>query len=276
MNIAQALNYSRSVLVDTESPDIDSTVLLCHILECQATYLHTWSDKKLTTEQQSRFEHLVQQRLAGNPVAHITGIRGFWSLDLKVTEATLIPRPDTELLVSVALTKIKPAMHIADLGTGSGAIALALAVERPDINVTASDYSWPALQIAKLNAEENKIHNVSFIQANWLAACKKEVFDIIVSNPPYIVADDPHLTDGDVRFEPITALAAGKDGLKDIRIIIEQARHSLKKNGWLLIEHGHHQADQVMQIFYDVGFSDISSHQDFGDHDRVVMGQLTL
>ena len=276
MNIAQALDYSRSALVDTESPDIDSTVLLCHILECQATYLHTWSDKNLTTEQQSRFEDLVQQRLAGNPVAHITGIRGFWSLDLKVTEATLIPRPDTELLVSLALTKIKPDMKVADLGTGSGAIALALAVERPDINVMASDYSWSALQVAKLNAVENQIHNVSFIQANWLSACKKEVFDIVISNPPYIVEDDPHLTDGDVRFEPITALASGNDGLKDIRIIVEQARHSLKKEGWLLIEHGHHQAEQVMQLLYDAGFSHISSHQDFGDNDRVVMGQLTL
>jgi release factor glutamine methyltransferase len=276
MNITQALNYSRSILVDTESPDIDSNVLLCHVLECQATYLHTWSDKKLSAEQQTRFEYLVQQRLAGSPVAHITGIRGFWSLDLKVTAATLIPRPDTELLVSLALTKIKPAMKVADLGTGSGAIALALAIERPDINVIASDYSRSALQIAKLNAEENSIHNVNFIQANWLAACKKEVFDIIISNPPYIVEDDPHLTDGDVRFEPITALASGKDGLKDIRIIVEQACQSLKKEGYLLIEHGHHQAEQVMQIFHDAGFSNISSHQDFGDNDRVIMGQLTL
>ena len=276
MNITQALIYSRSALVDTESPDIDSNVLLCHVLECQATYLHTWSDKKLTTEQQTRFEQLVQQRLAGNPVAHITGVRGFWSLDLKVTEATLIPRPDTELLVTLALTKIQSAMKIVDLGTGSGAIALALAVERPDINVVASDYSWSALQIAKLNAVENMIRNVSFMQANWLAACKKDVFDIIISNPPYIVEDDPHLTDGDVRFEPMAALASGKDGLKDIRIIVEQVRQSLKKEGWLFIEHGHHQAEQVMQLFDDAGFSNISSHQDFGDNDRVVMGQLTL
>jgi len=276
MNIAQALIYSRSVLIDTDSPDIDSNVLLCHVLACQAIYLHTWSDKKLTTEQQTQFEQLVQQRLAGNPVAHITGMRGFWSLDLKVTEATLIPRPDTELLVSLALTKIKPAMKIADLGTGSGAIALALAVEHPEISVVASDYSWSALQIAKLNAVKNKIDNVSFIHANWLSACKQDVFDIIISNPPYIVENDPHLTSGDVRFEPISALASGKDGLKDIRVIVVQARQSLKKEGWLLIEHGYHQAEQVMQIFYDAGFSHISSHQDYSDNDRVVMGQLTL
>lgn len=276
MNIAQALIYSRSVLIDTDSPDIDSNVLLCHVLACQATYLHTWSDKKLTTKQQTQFEYVVQQRLAGNPVAHITGMRGFWSLDLKVTDATLIPRPDTELLVSLALTKIEPNMFVADLGTGSGAIALAIAVERSDINVMASDYSWSALQIAKLNATENKIDNVRFINANWLSACQKEVFDIIISNPPYIVEDDPHLLAGDVRFEPISALASGKDGLNDIRLIVDQACYNLKNTGWLLIEHGYHQAEQVMQIFHDAGFNQISSHQDYSDNDRVVMGQLTL
>jgi release factor glutamine methyltransferase len=276
MNISQALTYGRSVLLETDSPEIDSNVLLCHVLACQATFLHTWPDKQLSTEQQNQFELMVQQRLVGQPVAHITGMRGFWSLDLKVTEATLIPRPDTELLVTLALSKIKSGMQVADLGTGSGAIALALAVERSDINVLASDYSWAALQTAKRNAEDNKIVNVSFIQASWLAACKEESFDIVISNPPYIVEDDPHLSNGDVRFEPITALASGKDGLNDIRIIVKQARQSLKNNGYLLIEHGHDQAEQVMQIFDDVGFSDISSHQDYGDNDRVVMGQLTL
>ena len=193
MNITQALSYSRAVLADTDSPDIDSHIMLCHVLDCQRSYLHTWSDSVLTTQQQEKFEQFVQQRLMGKPVAHITGMRGFWSLDLKVTAATLIPRPDTELLVSLALKKIEPDMYIADLGTGSGAIALALAVERPDIKVLASDYSWSALQIAQRNAVENKLNNVSFIQANWLAACKTAVFDVIISNPPYIVEDDPHL-----------------------------------------------------------------------------------
>jgi len=276
MNIAEAMTYGRAILFDTESPEIDSNVLLCHVLDCQATYLHTWPDKVLTSEHQALFEQYVQQRLTGIPVAHITGTRGFWSLDLKVTEATLIPRADTELLVTLALDKLKPNMMIADLGTGSGAIALALAIERPEIKVIASDYSWSALQIAKLNALENKLSNVSFIRANWLAACQSTVFDVIISNPPYIVEDDPHLIEGDVKFEPVTALVSGKDGLKDIRLIVSQACDSLKVGGWLLVEHGYHQAEQVMQLYRDAGFSHISSHQDYGDNDRVVMGQLTL
>ncbi|OUR65470.1 protein-(glutamine-N5) methyltransferase, release factor-specific [Methylophaga sp. 42_25_T18] len=276
MNIEQALSYGHSVLVKSESPDLDSKILLCLVLDCQTTYLHTWPDKVLTTEQQALFEQFIHQRLRGAPVAHITGVRGFWSLDLKVTEATLIPRPDTELLVSLALTKIRPKMMVADLGTGSGAIALALATEQPDIMLIASDYSWSALQVAKLNALENKLNNVSFIRANWLAACRSSVFDVIISNPPYITEDDPHLLEGDVRFEPVTALASGKDGLTDIRIIVSQACQSLKSGGWLLVEHGYHQAEQVMQLYHDAGFSNISSHQDYGDNDRVVIGQLTL
>lgn len=276
MNIAQALEYGRSVLVNTESPEVDSDVLLCHVLACQTTYLHTWSDRLLSTEQQDQFERYVQQRFTGMPVAHITGKRGFWSLDLKVTEATLIPRADTELLVELALKKLTPDMVVADLGTGSGAIALALAVEQPSIKIVACDYSWPALLVAKQNALDNKLSNISFIQTSWLTASKAAAFDMIISNPPYIIEDDPHLIEGDVRFEPITALASGKDGLTDIRIIIRQACSSLKKGGWLLVEHGHHQAKQVSELFSDAGFNHISSHQDYGDNDRVVMGQLAL
>lgn len=276
MKIVEALNYGRSILTNSESPDIDSNILLCYVLECQSTYLHTWSDKILTTQQQDQFKHCIQQRLTGKPVAHITGVRGFWSLDLKVSDATLIPRPDTELLVTLALNKLAANMLVADLGTGSGAIALALASERSDIQLVASDMSWPALQIAQHNALENKLNNVSLIQASWLAAYKAKVFDIVISNPPYIVEDDPHLNEGDVRFEPLSALVSGKEGLTDIQIIVAQARQSLKQGGWLLVEHGHHQADDVMTLFQNAGFSDLSSHQDYGDNDRVVMGQLTL
>ena len=276
MNIEKARAYGRSVLVNTESPEIDSDVLLCHVLECQTVFLHTWSDKQLTQIQEEQFKRLIEQRLTGVPVAHIIGKRGFWSLELKVSNATLIPRPDTELLVSLALDKVEAGMRLADLGTGSGAIALAVAAERSDITVVASDYSWSALKIAKSNAFEHHLENVSFMQADWLNSCKASVFDLIISNPPYIVDDDPHLTEGDVRFEPISALASGKDGLDDIRRIVEQACHSLKKGGWLMVEHGHHQAEQVMQLFDEAGFKKIESHQDYGENDRVVMGQLTL
>ncbi len=276
MNIEEALAYGRTVLTNTESPEIDSDILLCHVLDCQTTYLHTWADKKLTTIQQDFFKQLVERRLIGVPVAHITGKRGFWSLDLKVTDATLIPRPDTELLVALTLEKVQAGMKLADLGTGSGAIALAVAAERSDVTVVASDYSWSALQVAKSNALEHHLKNVSFIHADWLSAYKAAAFDLIISNPPYIVDGDPHLNEGDVRFEPISALASGKDGLNDIRLIVKQASRSLKTGGWLLVEHGHHQAQQVMQLFDEVGFKKITSHQDYGENDRVVMGQLTL
>lgn len=273
MNIAQALETACHALSDSESPDIDSQVLLCHILQCASSYLHTWPDKELSTEQSKQFEALIKQRQQGKPVAHLTGQRGFWSLDLKVTRDTLIPRPDTELLVSLALEKLSPNMTIADLGTGTGAIALSLASEQPSISVLATDASPRALNVAKYNAWNNQLTNVHFWQGSWLSAIADNSLDMVVSNPPYIEADDVHLTQGDVRFEPITALASGKDGLDDIRLIIKQAQHCLKPNGWLLIEHGFHQMKNVMNLFSDAGFTTISSHKDFGGNDRVVMGQ---
>ena len=276
MNIAQALSYGRAQLLDGESPDIDSQVLLCYLLDCQSAYLHTWSDKLLTDKQQSRWLELIALRQQGHPVAHLTGQRGFWSLDLKVTADTLIPRPDTELLVSLALEKIKPKMVVADLGTGSGAIALSLASEQPAANIYAMDYSMAALSVAKENAMNHRLSNVLFWQGSWLMAIADNSFDIIISNPPYIEQDDPHLAQGDVRFEPMSALASGADGLNDIRQIIEQSLRCLKKSGRLLLEHGYHQAMQIQQLMRDAGFVEISSHQDFGGNDRVTMGQLGL
>ncbi len=262
-------------MVDATSPYIESNVLLCDILDCQTKDLHAWSDRLLTTVQQDRFKRCVQQRLLGIPIAYITEICGFWSLDLKVTKDTLIPRADTELLVTLSLDYLQPDMIVADLGTGSGAIALALAREQPSIKVLAIDYSRSALQLAKINSLENQLYNIIFIQANWLAASKDAVFDLIISNPPYIVEDDPHLIEGDVRFEPSAALVSGKDGLTDIRVIVEQARFSLKANGWLLVEHGYHQANQVGEIFSFAGFINICSYQDYGGNDRAIMGQLS-
>lgn len=276
MNIEHALVYARMQLNGSESPEIDSKILLCHALECKTSYLHTWPDKELTTSQQTQFEMYLQQRVEGKPIAHIIGQCGFWSLDLNVTPDTLIPRPDTELLVTLALTKLVAGMTVADLGTGSGAIALALAMEMPDIKIVASDFSRAALQVAKDNARYNHINHVCWIKSNWLEAFKPSVFDLIVSNPPYIVEDDPHLNEGDVRFEPLTALVSGKDGLDDIRVIVKQAKHCLKTMGWLMVEHGYHQAAQVKHLFSAAGFKHVASHQDFGGNDRVVIGQLTL
>ena len=274
MNISEALSFARHELIGSDSPEIDSQVLLCHCLSCETTFLHTWSDKELSPPQQRSFEQLIALRQLGRPVAHLTGQRGFWSLDLKVTADTLIPRPDTELLVSLALEKVSDHMLVADLGTGTGAIALSLAVEHPKTTILAMDFSLSALNVANENTHNHHLDNVHFWQGSWLSAITDSSLDMVVSNPPYIEEDDPHLTQGDVRFEPISALSSGKDGLDDIRQIIEQAKVCLKSQGWLLIEHGYHQAEQVQKLFRDAGFINVSSEQDFGDNNRVVMGLL--
>jgi release factor glutamine methyltransferase len=276
MNISAAIQYGRATLSHGDSPEVDTTALLCHVLQCQSSFLHAWSDNALTAQQQQQFEKIIAQRLTGMPIAHIIGTRGFWSLDLKVTPATLIPRPDTELLVTLALEKIQPGMTMIDLGTGTGAVGLSLAIEQPEVSVYASDYSWDALQIAQHNAAINHVNNVQFIQTDWLQACQASVFDLVVSNPPYIVEGDPHLIEGDVQFEPISALTSGEDGLNDIRAIVAQAKKSLKVGGWLMIEHGYDQAESVRQLYRQHHFSNISSHKDYGNNDRVVIGQLAL
>lgn len=259
-------------LINSDSPEVDAQVLLCYTLRCQTIYLHTWPDKKLTEVQQAQYTQLITKREHGHPVAHLIGQRGFWSLDLKVTSDTLIPRPDTELLVTLALNKLKPNMLVADLGTGTGAIALSLAMENPNAEIIAMDYSKPALDVAQTNAQNNHINNITFWQGSWLMAIADNSLDMVVSNPPYIEQNDPHLSQGDVRFEPLSALASGLDGLDDIKLIIQQAKTRLKPSSWLMIEHGHDQAEQVQLLFNKSEFIDISSHQDFGGNDRVTIG----
>ena len=276
MTIDGALNQAKKILVGTDSPALDAQILLCHVFKCQLAYVHAWPDQVLTGEQKTAFELLLAERQAGKPIAHIIGERGFWSFDLKVTSDTLIPRPDTELLVELALARISPAMTIADLGTGSGAIALALAKEHPDIKVIATDYSTAALKVAKENAEQLKLSNIFFCQGYWCQAITSESFDLIVSNPPYIEENDPHLLRGDIRFEPVSALASGPDGLNDIREIVTESVHCLKSAGWLLIEHGYHQSDAVTMLFAEAGFKNIIAERDLGGQDRVVLGQLPV
>lgn len=276
MNIAEALRYGHVELNGSDSPDVDSRVLLCYLFDCSSSYLHAWPDKLLTEPQQTTWLALIQQRKQGQPVAYLTGQRGFWTLDLKVTADTLIPRPDTELLVALALEKLKPAMRIADLGTGSGAIALSLAAEQASAKIMAMDFSMAALQVAKENALNHQLSNVSFWRGSWLAAIADNSLDMVVSNPPYIEANDVHLSQGDVRFEPLSALASGVDGLDDIRLIVVQALRCLKSGGWLMVEHGYDQAQQVQQLFSGAGFSDVSSRQDFGGNDRVTMGLVAV
>lgn len=274
-----------------DSYRLDAELLLAHSLQVSRTYLFTWSDKLLDSHQQLAFETLLQQRVQGRPIAHILGEREFWGLNLKVTADTLIPRPDSETLVETVLelhqyvqntssaTDTKPenktdqAWSILDLGTGSGAIALALKSECPLCSVTAVDFSEKALQVASENALSLQL-DVDFLQSDWFSAIKAtQSFDCIVSNPPYIEDADPHLLEGDVRFEPITALTSGQDGLEDIRKITHQAWSFLKPNGWLLIEHGYHQADSVAEIFKTDYYSNIRGIKDLGGNPRVTLGQ---
>jgi release factor glutamine methyltransferase len=276
MNITEALRYGYIELNDGDNTEIDSRVLLCYLLDCSTSYLHAWSDKSLTADQQFQWLELIKKRQQGQPVAYITGRCGFWTLDLKVTADTLIPRPDTELLVALAMEKLKPAMCVVDLGTGSGAIALSLAAEQPLAKIIAMDFSMAALKVAKENAFINHLNNVSFWRGSWLAAIAEKSLDIVVSNPPYIEANDLHLSQGDLRFEPLSALASGIDGLDDIRLIVMQAQRCLKSDGWLMVEHGYNQAQLVKQLFGEAGFCEVSSKQDFGGNDRVTMGRVAV
>jgi len=261
-----------------DSPKLDAELLLSHALQTSRTYLYTWPEKILSSEQLSKFTNLLKQRLEGRPIAHIIGEREFWGLNLKVTEDTLIPRPDTETIVEGVLKLIAenskdPAWSILDLGTGSGAIALAIKSELPHCSITAVDYSAKALAVAQQNALTHQL-NITFLQSDWLSAFDcQQTFDCIVSNPPYIEADDPHLLQGDVRFEPITALSSGQDGLDDIRTIAQQAWLHLSNQGWLLIEHGYNQAQSVSAILTEHQFSNVALLTDLAGNPRVSIGQ---
>ncbi|HIF9178839.1 TPA: peptide chain release factor N(5)-glutamine methyltransferase [Photobacterium damselae] len=256
------------------SPQLDAAVLLCHALDKPRSYLLTWPEKELDESQFSLFSHCVSRRLAGEPVAYIIGVREFWSLPLKVAPSTLIPRPDTERLVELALDKI-PAQpcQALDLGTGTGAIALAIASERPDITVTGIDLRQEAAQLATENGATLGFNNVQFLAGSWYSPlAETQQFAVIVSNPPYIDEQDPHLDQGDVRFEPKSALVAADNGLADIKIIAEQGRQHLQTNGWLLLEHGFEQGLAVREILTKLGYQAVVTEQDYAGLDRVTLG----
>ncbi|MEZ8025262.1 peptide chain release factor N(5)-glutamine methyltransferase [Vibrio sp. 1F255] len=262
---------------DNTSPSIDAAVLLCHALDKPRSYLLTWPEKHLTSEQESEFNALLKRRLTGEPVAYIIGEREFWSLPLKVSPSTLIPRPDTERLVEVALDKTFGKQGaILDLGTGTGAIALALASEMPNRQVTGIDLRPEAQQLATENAQRLNITNATFLHGSWFEPLSSEgvvKFSLIVSNPPYIEKNDPHLSQGDVRFEPITALVTEEKGLADIRYISENARGFLENEGWLAFEHGYDQGLAVREIMQALGYLDVVTEKDYGGNDRVTLGR---
>lgn len=254
---------------------VDAEALLLHALGKPRSWLIAHDTDVLDEQVRSAFDAMVARRAGGEPVAYITGRRGFWSLDLEVTPATLIPRPETELLVELALARlpVDRACRVVDLGTGSGAIALAIARERPRADVSAVDLSAEALVVARANASRLGLERVRFVQGTWMTPLSDERFDVIVSNPPYIEAADPHLAQGDLRFEPLTALASGADGLDAIREIVAQAPRHLEPGGWLLMEHGWDQGPAVRGLLERAGYAEVFTAPDLEGRDRVSGGR---
>ncbi|SBT16163.1 Release factor glutamine methyltransferase [Marinomonas gallaica] len=269
------LAYGR-LASQSDTAQIDAQLLLAHVLGVSISYFFTWPEKAVSDSASEQFDTLLARREQGEPIAYILGQQDFWTLSLETSKHTLIPRADTERLVEVAL-ELQPngVKRVLDLGTGTGAIALALAYEWRSADVVGIDFQAQAVALAQRNAVKNNIKNTRFLQSDWFSALADEpLFDVIVSNPPYIDPEDQHLSQGDVRFEPITALVADDHGLADIRRIIDGALVHLVGGGWLMFEHGYDQATAVRQLFSDKAFKDIATYQDLGGNDRVTVGRL--
>ena len=282
-SIKTLLTSSETALIEANQLSLkeakfESQLLLQSALKVNRAWLIAHENDALDANNHADFQALLTRRLTGEPIAYILGSREFYGLNLIVTPDTLIPRPDTETLVEAALDKI--VMHasstVLDLGTGTGAIALAIAKNRPQTNIIAVDASKAALEIAKHNAQNLSINNVQFMLSHWFDALDDKRFDVIVSNPPYIEADDQHLSQGDLRFEPLSALASGNDGLDDIRQIIADCLIYLKPQGWLMLEHGYHQAESVADLMAVIGLVNIETLKDLGDNHRVTLGKNPL
>ena len=275
MTVAQALVQSGLVPVDAQ-------VLLAYVVGNTRAWLTAHADESLTPNESARFFSLARRRRVGEPIAYLTGVREFWGLSLLVTQNVMIPRPETETLVERALARLVPdrASHVLDLGTGSGAIALALARERPRTQIVATDVNGAALRIADANARRLGLYNVSFVLADWYdgmeLSSEHPAFDVIVSNPPYIAAGDRHLGEGDLRFEPMAALTPGGNGLSALSTIIAGAPQRLTLGGWLIVEHGYDQQDDVRALFESAGFIDLESTRDLAGIPRVCAGLLPL
>lgn len=273
--VGQALRrFLDHLAVTSPSARADAEILFCHVLQCSTVRLRLDSERPLVAAARQRLDALMERRRAGEPVAYLIGERGFWTLDLAVDRRALIPRPETELLVERALDLIPSrSARVVDLGTGSGAIALALAGERPGWRITAIEHDPETLALARSNGIRLQL-GVDWRQGDWLQPMAGERVDLIVANPPYIAAEDPHLAVGDLRFEPRHALAAGADGLDALRVIIHDAPRHLRPGGWLAVEHGYDQEAAVQQLMRDRGFRNIRMHRDLGGQPRVTEGKV--
>jgi release factor glutamine methyltransferase len=270
-----------SLLRNAELPDsptarLDVELLLAAALGKPRSFLHTWPERIVSTEAAQAFEGYLKRRRTGEPVAYILGQQGFWNIDLEVATHTLIPRPETEMLVETALELVPGAIphRLLDLGTGTGAIALSLAKDRPQWTVTAVDRVEEAVELAERNRQRLHLDNARVLQSHWFSAVEGQRFDVILSNPPYIASSDPHLVEGDVRFEPSSALVSGDDGLDDLRLIVSQAPAHLEAGGWLLLEHGYDQGPAVRELLNRHGFEQIQTRRDLGDHERITFGRV--
>jgi release factor glutamine methyltransferase len=274
--IQQQLQWASSVLASiTCSARLDSEILLAHCLQKDRSYLMTWPERELQTQQLECFRELVAKRLQPQPIAYLTGVKEFYSLNLKTTPATLVPRPETEMLVDQVLELINglAAPNILELGTGTGAIALAIKKHAPHSQLMATDISEDALDVARDNARQHHL-NVEFVLSDWFQAISpQQRYDVIVSNPPYIPNHDPYLSQGDLPAEPRLALTSGDDGLQALRHIIESAPDYLKPAGWLVLEHGYDQQLAVNQLLAESGFGNIQTLEDFNQLPRLSMGQ---
>lgn len=284
VNTIQAIlkTASDKLAVCSDSAKLDAKVLLAHVINKDTTYLFTWADEVLEQPIIAEFEQLLTRRLNGEPIAYITGTKEFWSLPFFVAPSTLIPRPDTETLVELVLDHVQQqSIKLLDLGTGTGAIALALASEQPNWQITALDFNPEAVALAKKNAENLKLTQVTIAQSNWYSALSKSEqpennqFDVIVSNPPYIDENDKHLGEGDVRFEPNSALVANNNGYADIEHIISQGRQYLNKKGSMYLEHGFEQGKQVRELFSQYGYQQATTVQDLAGNDRITWAILS-
>ena len=260
----------------SESARLDAEILFCDVMQFNRTRIYSHPDQVVPEDKMALFQSLIEQRQQGCPIAHLTGKKEFWSLELAISEDTLIPRPETELLVETALQIIpeNAAFNILDLGTGSGAIAIAIASERPNCKIVATDINTNTLVMAEKNAETHQLQNIQFYLSNWFQNIPSQEFDLIVSNPPYIKQGDENLSLGDVRFESELALVAGIDGMQAINIILENAKHYLAADAYLLIEHGYDQRLLVQEAFLKNDFKQPKTFQDLSGQDRITRGQV--